>query len=201
MYILSLDPSLESSKMGFTKPELAPNGLRVSRPFSITSDKRRGPLVLQTQNLSVLDSAPEKTSLDLTASPGFDRLVSATSEFFETHSSAMFGSRTFSRDTVRSRMVLDQVDSFVLGDTPVLDQYDNPVSLAIGDSVRAVLVFESLVFSKTNLTPEFKLLFVRKEAPLELPDFKSLLAEKPEPQMEYDMPLPEVTASELDFFS
>lgn len=204
MYILPL-ASLDGTKVGFTKPDLSSSGLRISRPFSISPSKKKGPLMLQTQTISVLNATPTTVELDIPQAD-MDNLMAITSSFFAEHTASMFDSRKFTSEVIRSRISLHGSNTLDLSDSvTVLDQFDNPTTLTTGDSVTCVLLFDSVIFAKASLTPKFKLLFARKESTYELPDFKSLV-----PSMEIinhddieptEVPLPDSTPSEMDFFS
>lgn len=205
MYILPLDSSsLTSSNLGFTKPDLSSTGLRVSKPFSVAPvSMKKGPLMLQTHDLLVTSVSDTSIGFEL---PGdMDHLMDLTASFFSEHSASMFSSRVFSKSTVMSRIVKPSGLVKVDKDVSILDQFDNPTSLVVGDKASCVLLFDKVVFTKANLAPEFKLLFARKQSNVVLPDFKSLVPsieiinhEDVDPS---EVPLPSATESEMDFFS
>lgn len=161
--------------------------------------------MLQTQSISVLNAEPSKVELDIPHAD-MDNLMELTAKFFAEHSASMFDSRKFTSEVIRSRISLTNSNILDLNDTvTVLDQFDNPTALTTGDSVTCVLLFDSVIFAKTSLTPKFKLLFARKQSTYDLPDFKSLV-----PSMEIinhedieasEVPLPDSTPSEMDFFA
>lgn len=161
--------------------------------------------MLQTQPINVLNANASSVELDIPQAD-MDNLMGLTASFFADHSSSMFDSRKFTTEVILSRISLTGSNTFDLNDNvTVLDQFDNPTTLVTGDSVTCVLLFDSVIFAKASLTPKFKLLFARKESTYQLPDFKSLV-----PSMEIinhedieptEVPLPDSTPSEMDFFA
>jgi len=159
--------------------------------------------MLQTHDLLVTSVSDGSIGFELPSD--MDHLMDLTASFFAEHSSSMFSSRVFSKSTVLSRIVKPSGSVHVGKDVSILDQFDNPTTLSVGDKASCVLLFDKVVFTKANLAPEFKLLFARKQGHVVLPDFKSLV-----PSMEIinhediepsEVPLPQCTESEMDFFA